>query len=129
MNDKESSTTMLRISAIGLATLALGSSVSVASAQTIASPRHVPSVAARSVQHRYFGTLQSVNGQLLTIQLRNGRLLHVDAARAFTAKRVSEPLFPGKPTVVDGTLGAAGVFIATAVKRGAPLATNWGLDQ
>ncbi|MDQ2858202.1 MAG: hypothetical protein M3R53_06075 [Candidatus Eremiobacteraeota bacterium] len=119
----------LRISALGLATLALGTSVTVASAQTTAPPHHVIPAAATGPQHRFFGTLQSVDGHLLTIQLRNGRLLRVDAARAFTAKRVSEPLFPGKPTVVDGTLGAGGVFIATTVKRGAPLATNWGLDQ
>jgi hypothetical protein len=123
-----------RIFALGLGTLAFASSVTVATAHAVVAPRPliqhaVAPATTQGPQHRFFGTLLSVNGQVLSIALRNGRVLQVNAAQAFALNRVAEPLFRGKPTVVDGTFGANGIFYATAVKRGASLSVNWGLDR
>jgi hypothetical protein len=81
------------------------------------------------VPHRVFGLLQSARGSALTLRLRDGRLLAIDAAPAFAQKRVSAPLFAGKSTVVDGFFGPRGIFYATAVKRAAPQPTSWGPDR
>ena len=124
---------MRRVFALGLGTLALASSASIANAAMIAPPRAavvrsaVPA-ASTAVQHRYFGTLLNVAGETLTVQLRDGRLLQVNAAQAFALAQVSAPLFRGKPVVIDGTAGSGGVFNATAVKRGVARA-NWGPDR
>ena len=87
-----------------------------------------PAPAVQAPQHRLFGTLESATGSALIIRLRNGRDLHVDASQAFALKRVAEPLFRGKPTVVEGTLDAGGTLHATAVQRGASSASHWGTD-
>ena len=115
---------------IGL--LALMATAKLASAQ----PTRVPPTGGAPVapvvlgpQHRYFGTLASATGSTLVIRLRNGRNLGVDASQAFALKRVSEPLFAGKPTVVQGTLDASGVLHASAVRRAAPSPIAWGNDQ
>jgi hypothetical protein len=117
-----------RVFALGFATLAAvsASSINIANAQTASARTATP--ATLRAQHHYFGTLVSANGMLLVIQLRNGRLLRVDAAQAFALNRVSAPFFRGKPTVVTGATGAGGVFYATAVTRAAPLSTAWGRD-
>jgi hypothetical protein len=81
------------------------------------------------VAHRLFGLLQSARGPALTLRLRSGRLLVVDATAAFAHNRVSEPLFSGKSTVVEGSFGPRGLFYATAVKRAAPRPSSWGADQ
>jgi hypothetical protein len=89
-----------------------------------------PTLAAQpTAAHRLFGSLQSVDGASITLRLRSGRLVRVDATRAFSLKRVSEPLFFNKPTVVDGAFRADGVFDASAVKRAAPQPSSWGIDR
>jgi hypothetical protein len=123
-----------RVFALGLGALALASTMTNATAQTVVAPRpaaqnRVVPATIQGPQHRYFGSLVQRNGQVLTIALRNGRLLQVNAAAAFALNRVAEPFFRGKPIVVDGAFGADGVFYATAVRRGAPLAVHWGLDH
>jgi hypothetical protein len=45
----------------------------------------------------------SARGPMLTLRLRNGALLRVDATEAFASGSVSAPLFAGKSTVVKGT--------------------------
>ncbi len=92
--------------------------------------RHVGAAAPISApQHRYFGALLSTRGTDLLLRLRTGRLLRVDATEAFALKRVSEPLFAGKPTVVEGVLTSAGILRATAVRRAAPNPVSWGSDR
>ncbi len=80
-------------------------------------------------QHRFFGLLVSAHDPMLLLRLRNGSLLRVDASQAFARQRVSEPLFVGKPTVVEGSFEAAGTFGASVVTRAAPSATAWGADH
>jgi hypothetical protein len=102
-----------------LALLAVCASVAPSTAAVVAPP----------AQHRFFGVLERANGTAITLRLRNGRLLAVDAAPAFALDRVAEPLFAGKPTVVEGDFSANGLFHANAVKRAAPRPASWGLDR
>jgi hypothetical protein len=81
------------------------------------------------VEHRFFGLLESARGSLLTLRLRSGRVIAVDAAEAFGRERVSEPLFAGKATVVEGTFAPNGVFRADAVKRTSSNRAAWGVDR
>jgi hypothetical protein len=81
------------------------------------------------VEHRLFGLLVSARGTLLTLRLRTGRLLAIDAAGAFARERVSEPLFAGKAAVVEGTFAPNGVFRADAVKRTSSNTAAWGVDR
>jgi hypothetical protein len=85
--------------------------------------------AVAAAAQRFFGVLADVRGTAMTLRLRDGRLLAVDAAPAFAGQRVSQPLFAGKPTVVVGAFDRRGIFHATAVSRGAPRPANWGLDR
>jgi hypothetical protein len=85
------------------------------------------SIAATPV-HRFFGWLVDVNGSLLTLQLRNGKLLRVNAAPAIALNRVSFPFYHRKPTVVTGTL-SGGVLNATSVTRAVPQSAGWDIDR
>ncbi len=122
------------IASVGAVALA-ASAVSAAQAQRplpirMMTPQHAvafPRVPAPA--HRYFGLLQGANGAALLLRLRDGRVLRINASEAFALKRVSQPLFPGKPTVVEGAFGAGGVFQATAVKRAAPHPAAWDADR
>jgi len=107
-----------RLSLLTLVLLGFSSSVALASVAPPA-PSH----------HRYFGLLQTANGAAITLRLRSGRLLAVDASEAFALNRVSEPLFAGKATVVEGLFAANGVFRASAVKRAAPRPASWDIDR
>ena len=113
--------------ALGLA-IAI-SAAAPSNAQSVATPRRAAATSALGPQHRFFGTLVGVTGSALVIRLRSGRLLNVDASSAFGLGHVSEPLFLGKPTVVDGTLGPNGTLAASAVRRAAPDRVNWGVDR
>ncbi len=89
-----------------------------------------PGVAAPpAAEHRFFGLLQTSRGASMSLRLRGGRVLAVDATQAYVLKRVSGPLFMNKPTVVEGTFTATGVLQATIVKRAAPNVQSWGLDR
>ena len=79
--------------------------------------------------HRLFGTLLRTSGTQLVIRLRSGRDLNVDATEAFALKRVSEPLFRGKATVVTGRYGTDGKLHANVVSRGSHNMSNWGSDS
>ncbi len=86
-------------------------------------------VSATAGVHRYFGSLMSARGPMLTLRLRNGALLRVDATEAFASGSVSAPLFAGKSTVVKGTFSTPGIFHATSVQRATQRVTNWGSDR
>ncbi len=93
-------------------------------------PGHVARASAiYGSQHRFFGRIVSARDPVLLLRLRNGSVLRVDASRAFAQKRVSEPLFPGKPTVVEGAFEPSGIFAASVVSRAAVSATAWGTDR
>jgi len=81
------------------------------------------------VTHRYFGVLQAARGTTLTLRLRNGRALIVDASAAFAAAHVAAPLFAGKATIVEGRFAPNGVFDATLVKRALPNPASWDIDR
>jgi hypothetical protein len=79
--------------------------------------------------HRYFGWLAHAQGATLTLRLRTGRLLVIDASAAFAAARVAAPLFAGKPVCVDGFFAPRGVFRAVDVQRAVAHPAAWGGDR
>jgi hypothetical protein len=115
--------------ALAIALVAAGSHAASAHASTVGSRAGIPTRTATSTIHRYFGLLVGRRGTNLTLRLRSGALLLVDASAAFAVDHVSSPLFAGKATVVQGTIGANGVFHATSVKRAAPLPSTWDIDR
>ena len=54
--------------------------------------------------HSVFGTITALRGATLTLRLRSGRFLTVDAAGAVQRGDFSAPLFVGKTVIIDGAL-------------------------
>ncbi len=67
--------------------------------------------------HVVFGRLESVEGRMLTLRTRSGRLWSVDATEAIASGNYSAPLFVGKIVEVDASLRKSGVLQATGVMR------------
>lgn len=72
--------------------------------------------------HILFGRIASIKGDIIAVQLRNGRLQNVDAAAPIANGNYSAPLFVGKFVSVDGTL-VGGTFVAAHIFR------QYSLDQ
>jgi hypothetical protein len=64
-------------------------------------------------QHSFSGTLLSRRHLVLTIRLRTGQLLVVDATQAYLRDRVTQPLEIGELVTAQGDL-IAGVLIANS---------------
>jgi hypothetical protein len=116
-------------SLVAAALTALSATPTLAAPAVLAQPYRGPASTTFAIVHRYFGLLEHASGSLLTLRRRNGTLLVVDASAAFAKQTVSAPLYAGKPTVVQGTLSANGVFHATSVKRAAPRIESWDIDR
>ncbi len=114
---------------IALAVVAAPALTKASPPDSVASQHSFTATYGVGVQHRYFGSLEGANGPALLLRLRDGRLLRVDATEAFARQRVSEPLFPGKATVVEGEFASDGTFHASAVKRAAFQPLAWGIDR
>jgi hypothetical protein len=73
-----------------------------------------PIAAAASPQ--FWGTVTSIEGAMIVLELRNGRSLQVDIGQAVKEGRMS-PLHPGQAAVVKGSMGSNNVFNADIVLR------------
>ena len=76
---------------------------------------------------QFWGTVKSIDGPRMTLELRTGRLLHVDLSSAIKEHRVT-PISVGQPARVIGRMSASGVFEASSVIR-AKGYTRWGEDR
>jgi len=65
--------------------------------------------------HHIFGTISAINGNLLSVQRRNGKFITVDATTAIGNDDYSYPLFVGKTVAIDGTFSTKTTFSATHV--------------
>jgi len=76
---------------------------------------------------QFWGTVKSIDGNRLVLELRSGSLLQVDVSAAIKAGRAS--LVPvGRSANVKGRMGADGVFMANVLIR-AKGRSLWGEDR
>jgi FtsP/CotA-like multicopper oxidase with cupredoxin domain len=68
-------------------------------------------------EHAVYGTIVQVDGDVLTVALRDGRQLRVDAEAAVRSGRYSAPLFAGKIVVISGSYGADGTLEAAVISK------------
>jgi hypothetical protein len=66
--------------------------------------------------HRIYAQIVAIQGSLLTVRRRNGRLQKVDDTVAVNDNAYSMPLFVGKCVVIDGTV-TKGVMSAAHIFR------------
>jgi hypothetical protein len=78
--------------------------------------------------HEYYGTVRNVTGTTLYLVLRTGRVLVVDASKAFADKR-SVLLTPTRPVIVRGTLGANAIVHAIVILRSHSMPEYWPADS
>jgi hypothetical protein len=71
----------------------------------------------RLPQHFVSGAIVKINGRLLLVQLRDRRLVRVDATSPLATGRYSAPLFIGKFVIVEGSYAADGTLLATTITR------------
>jgi hypothetical protein len=74
----------------------------------------------------YWGILKRINGNLLLVQLRTGRVLDVDVTEA-VKKQQAAPVNVGQAVAVGGIMNANGVFEANILLRAKGRST-WGED-
>jgi hypothetical protein len=77
--------------------------------------------AVRPGPHVFYGTLAAIRGSFITLRLRNGRAILVDATAALANGDYSAPLFIGKIVSVDGNQVGT-TFTATHILRMSNLA-------
>jgi hypothetical protein len=88
-------------------------------------------VAASAVDHtlRVSGTLLSVDGTVLTLAMRGGKTVRIDASAAAANERIAI-LTPGEPYTVVGEAGTDGMDVqALAVSRAKAAAAAWPEDR
>jgi len=76
---------------------------------------------------QFWGTVKSINGDHLELELRTGRILQVDISAAVQQKAVGD-VQVGQPALVEGALEPDGTFKAGAVMR-AKGQSLWGEDR
>jgi hypothetical protein len=74
--------------------------------------KHSPRLGA----HHIFGTILAINGTLLSVRRRNGKLIAVDAGTVIANDDYSYPLFVGKTVAIDGTFPTKTTFLATHIE-------------
>ena len=67
--------------------------------------------------HLIYGTIVQLEGNILTLMLRDGRRQRVDATLAVRSHTYSAPLFLGKTVTMTGDYGADGTFAATTISK------------
>jgi hypothetical protein len=77
--------------------------------------------------HEVFGAIDTINGSQLTILLRSGKVLQVDATTAIQQER-STQLFIGRPVAVEGTYDAKGTLHADHIYR-VKTSVPWPADR
>jgi hypothetical protein len=93
----------------------------------LGAPQTLKPPAAQASPHEVIGAIGTINGSQLTIRLRSGELLHIDATTAIEQARTTE-LFIGRSVAVQGTYDAAGTLHADHIYRVKAPAT-WPADR
>jgi hypothetical protein len=78
--------------------------------------------------HEITGVLEQVDGPLLTLRTRAGKIARVDASEALRGKQTGV-LVPGHAYTVQGTYDPTGALHAQAVARAKDSAAIWPLDR
>jgi hypothetical protein len=80
--------------------------------------------------HMISGTLVTVNGSVLTLRTRAGKIATIDASGALRNERVTGPLNLGTPYTAQGTtFDATGALFATAIGRAKSSEGLWPSDR
>ena len=79
-------------------------------------------------QHQIYGTVVALHGTSLSLQLRTGHTIVVDASRALADHR-SVLLTPTRPVIVRGTIGANGTVHALTILRSHSMPEYWPPDR
>ena len=99
--------------------------------QTVAQPVQTAAVSATQLsanEHEIFGTITTVNGDLLTITTRTGALVNVDATQAVQAY-ASVGLLVGEPVRILGSYNTSNVLQAASIARAKPSPNLWPPDR
>jgi hypothetical protein len=80
-----------------------------------------------STEPQFWGTIRTVQGDQLSLELRSGRILHVDLGPALAAERAVDARF-GEKVVVRGEKQSDGTFRAHIMLR-AKGQLSWGKDS
>ena len=70
-----------------------------------------------ATKNAIYGTIVQINGNTVTLRVRNGKLRVIDASSAFAAGTVSAPLFIGKIVIAEGLTRTDGVLSAARLSR------------
>jgi hypothetical protein len=110
------------LAAIGAALVPGGSGAQVLRpAAPVVRPSTLPGVVrpggAAATANAVFGTITQVTGSILTVKLRDGRTIKVDASVAVAHGDYSAPFFVGKIIMAEGTRMSNGTFDAVRVTR------------
>jgi hypothetical protein len=95
--------------------------------QVPGAPQTLKPPAGQASPHEVFGAIGTIDGSRLTILLRSGKLLQIDATTAIEQERTTE-LSIGRPVAVQGTYDAAGTLHADHIYRVKAPAT-WPVDR
>jgi hypothetical protein len=79
--------------------------------------KHAAAVPLGSANHRLYGRIGALRGNLFVLLLRDGKTVNVDAGEAVKTGRYSAPLFVGKYVVVTGPSDVSNVVHADSVTR------------
>jgi hypothetical protein len=101
-----------RVAMLGLAAMLLGA------APALADP----------LAKQVSGTVQAIDGSVVTLLTRSGSTVRIDASPALVAQRVAL-LVIGGPVSVVGTLDGAGMLQASAISRAKASPSLWPADH
>ena len=83
----------------------------------VGNPSATPKTALGKANHIFFGRLESIEGKMMSLRTRSGRVWSVDATEAVASGNYSAPLFVGKIVEVDGYFRDSHVLQATGIMR------------
>ena len=87
-------------------------------------------VAWADAPHLITGTLFAASGSTLTLQMRTGKNITIDASKALKAQRIGGPLTVGVPfTALGSTIDRTGALVATSIVRAKPSPETWPADR
>jgi hypothetical protein len=82
----------------------------------------------RTSGHEIYGTAVAINGNMISLKTRTGKIVMVDNSAAEKADRTIE-LFVGRALVIDGDYDGAGVMHATLTNRAKTSPLLWYSDK
>jgi hypothetical protein len=82
----------------------------------------------RTTGHEIYGTAQAIDGDMITLKTRTGKIVMVDNSAAAAADRSIE-LFVGRSLVIDGDYDGAGVMHAKLTQRAKTSPLLWYDDK